>query len=182
MFTGDWIPDHELARRAGLAMDAGTRAPRVDLRLRTSAPGVFAAGNLVHAAETAGVCARDGVVAGAAAGAWCRLDQWRARPGRESIPRVWRGEAIAIECDAPLLWISPNAVVPGETGAPQGHFLLRAGEWARAARLVVTQDGRELGAWTRRLVPNRPLHLADAWLARVERDAGPVRVSAQLTG
>jgi hypothetical protein len=72
--------------------------------------------------------------------------------------------------------------VPGETGAPQGHFLLRAGEWARAARLVVTQDGHELGAWTRRLVPNRPLHLADAWLARVERDAGPVRVSAQLTG
>src|SRR5208282_105990 len=51
VFTGDWIPDHELARLAGLAMDPGTRGPVVDTRLETSAPGVFAAGNLVHAAE-----------------------------------------------------------------------------------------------------------------------------------
>lgn len=50
VFTGDWIPDHELARLAGLAMDPGTRGPVVDTRLETSAPGVFAAGNLVHAA------------------------------------------------------------------------------------------------------------------------------------
>jgi hypothetical protein len=25
VFTGDWIPDHELARAEGLAMDPGTR-------------------------------------------------------------------------------------------------------------------------------------------------------------
>ena len=54
MFTGDWIPDHELARRAGLAMDPGTRGPVIDTTLETSAAGVFAAGNLVHAAEPAG--------------------------------------------------------------------------------------------------------------------------------
>ena len=60
VFTGDWIPDHELARRAGLAMDPGTRGPVVDTRLETSAPGVFAAGNLVHAAETADIAALSG--------------------------------------------------------------------------------------------------------------------------
>ena len=60
VFTGDWIPDHELARLAGLAMDPGTRGPVVDTRLETSAPGVFAAGNLVHAAETADVAALSG--------------------------------------------------------------------------------------------------------------------------
>ena len=60
VFTGDWIPDHELARLAGLAMDPGTRGPAVDTRLETSAPGVFAAGNLVHAAETADVAALSG--------------------------------------------------------------------------------------------------------------------------
>ena len=57
VFTGDWIPDHELARPAGLAMDPGTRGPAVDTRLETSAPGVFTAGNLVHAAETADIAA-----------------------------------------------------------------------------------------------------------------------------
>jgi thioredoxin reductase len=166
VFTGDWIPDHELARRATLTMDAGTRAPRVDLRLRTSAPGVFAAGNLVHAAETAGVCARDGTAAGIAAAEWLRLGSW---PGAEPLP---------IECAAPLRWISPNAVVPGETGTPQGHFVLRSSVWAHRARLEVRQGDRRLGTWTRRLVPNRPVHLPDGWLARVDAGAGPICVTA----
>ncbi len=169
VFTGDWIPDHELSRRGGLVMDAGTRAPRVDQRLRTSAPGVFAAGNLVHAAETAGVCARDGTAGGAAAAAWVHRDDRRDEP-------------LTIECDEPLRWISPNAVTPGEVGTPQGHFLLRSTAWSRRARLTVSQGGHTLGTWTRRLVPNRPVHLGDDWLARVDREAGPIRVSAQLTG
>ena len=46
VFTGDWIPDHELARARGLAIDPGHLGPVVDTALRTSAPGVFAAGNL----------------------------------------------------------------------------------------------------------------------------------------
>jgi thioredoxin reductase len=60
VFTGDWIPDYELARLAGLAMDPGTRGPTVDTTLSTSLPGVFAAGNLVHAAETADIAALSG--------------------------------------------------------------------------------------------------------------------------
>src|SRR5262249_22066416 len=60
VFTGDWIPDHELARLAGAALDAGTRGPAVDTALSTSVPGMFAAGNLVHAAETADVAALSG--------------------------------------------------------------------------------------------------------------------------
>jgi thioredoxin reductase len=60
VFTGDWIPDHELARSAGLHLDPGTRGPAVDTALRTSADGVFAAGNLIHAAETADIAALSG--------------------------------------------------------------------------------------------------------------------------
>jgi len=41
-------------------MDLGTRGPAVDTALATSVPGVFAAGNLVHAAETADVAALGG--------------------------------------------------------------------------------------------------------------------------
>ena len=147
-------------------MDAGTRAPRVDGRLRTSAPGVFAAGNLLHGAETAAVCARDGAAAGLAATAWLRGGSW---PGTDPVPIV---------CESPLRWVSPNAVVPGETGTPQGHFLLRSSVWAHRARLAALQGDRQLGTWTRRLVPNRPVHVPDAWLARVEPGAGPIRITA----
>ncbi len=39
VFTGDWIPDHELARSAGLEMHRGTRGPLVDTRQAASRPG-----------------------------------------------------------------------------------------------------------------------------------------------
>jgi hypothetical protein len=60
VFSGDWIPDHELAWMAGLVMDRGTRGREVDTALETSAAGVFGAGNLVHAAETADIAALSG--------------------------------------------------------------------------------------------------------------------------
>jgi thioredoxin reductase len=44
--TGDWIPERELARTAGVALDPATQGPLVDTALRTSRPGIFAAGNL----------------------------------------------------------------------------------------------------------------------------------------
>ena len=58
--TGDWIPDQELARLAGIDIDPGTRGPAVDTALQSCVPDVFAAGNLVHAAETADVAALGG--------------------------------------------------------------------------------------------------------------------------
>ncbi len=60
VFTGDWIPDHELARSGGIALDPGTSGPRVDTALRTDRPGVFAAGNVLHPVDTADVAALDG--------------------------------------------------------------------------------------------------------------------------
>ena len=60
VFTGDWVPDHELARRAGLVVERDhPRAPH--RRLGTDvASGVVAVGNLVHPGETAGLAALGG--------------------------------------------------------------------------------------------------------------------------
>ena len=70
VFTGDWIPDHELARTGGLAMDPATRGPVVDAGLRTSRPGVFAVGNLLHPVDTADGAALDGRHVAAAVIGW----------------------------------------------------------------------------------------------------------------
>ena len=61
IFTGDWIPDHELARSAGIDVDPATKGPLVDTALRTSRAGVFAAGNLLHPVDTADIAALDGL-------------------------------------------------------------------------------------------------------------------------
>ena len=171
VFTGDWFPDHELARRGGLVIDAGTRAPRVDAGYRTSAPGVFAAGNLLHGAETAGVCARDGEWVASAMLDWLRADA----------PRWPVADAVQVECAPPLRWVSPNTVAPGAS-LPHGRFLLRSSAFARWPRITVDQAGRTL--WTgrlRRTVPTMPVHLRAGWLDRVDPNGGAARVSVETS-
>ncbi|WP_260867642.1 NAD(P)/FAD-dependent oxidoreductase [Streptomyces sp. SAJ15] len=60
VFAGDWIPEHELARSAGIALDPGTLGPAVDAAFRTSIPGVFAAGAVVRPTASAATAVRDG--------------------------------------------------------------------------------------------------------------------------
>jgi len=170
VFTADWIPDHELAVMGGLAMDPGTRGPAVDTALRTSRPGVFAAGNLLHGAETADVAALSGRHAGVGAAAFVRGS-------------AWPENRVAIECDPPLHWIAPGAITPRAAGAPRGRFALRSREFARRPRLELLQDGRTL--WTgrvARLVPGRSARLPDAWIAAVDRSGGPVRLRLASRG
>jgi thioredoxin reductase len=168
VFTGDWIPDHELARRAGLGLDPGTRGPAVDTALATSVPGVFAAGNLVHAAETADIAALSGRHAARQVALFLKSGVLRGE--------LDGGFAVPVLAEPPLRWISPN--VAGAAAAPPlGRFVLRSGEFRRGARLEARQDGRLL---TRsrpvRLIPERPVHLGAGWLDQVDPAGGPVRV------
>jgi hypothetical protein len=170
VFTGDWIPDHELARRAGLALDPGTRGPAVDTALATSAAGVFAAGNLVHAAETADIAALSGRHAARQVAAFLRGE-------------LGDGFAVPVLVEPPLRWISPNVVAAGRVPPPLGRFTLRAAEFRRLARLETRQDGRLLArSRPLRLIPGRPVHLRASWLARVDPGGGPVRVGVEHAG
>jgi thioredoxin reductase len=167
VFSGDWIPDHELARRAGLALDPGTRGPAVDTALETSADGVFAAGNLVHAAETADIAALSG-----------RHAARRIAAVLEGGLAAWPAAArVPVRVGAPMQWISPNAIRPGAS-PPLRRFVLRSRQFRLLARLEVKQDGRVLGrSGPVRMIPGRPVHLGAGWLARVDPAGGPVHVA-----
>jgi thioredoxin reductase len=171
VFTADWIPDHELAVLAGTALDPATRGPRVDSSLRTSRPGLFAAGNLLHGAETADVAALSGRhVAGSVI--------------RHLAGEPWPTAGIPIVCEAPLLWIVPNAVAAQPAAGarpPRRRFLLRAAEAMIAPRIELAQDGRVL--WSgrlARLVPGRSARLPDAWTGGVDEGGGPVRARIRV--
>jgi len=170
VFTADWIPDHELAVMGGLELDPGTRGPRVDAALRTSRPGVVAAGNLLHGAETADVAALSGRHAAGATDGVVRGAHWPER-------------GVALECEPPLDWIAPNVVTPGAGPPPRGRFALRSREFARRPRVEIAQDGRLL--WSRhvaRLVPGRSARLPRDWTAAVDPAGGPVRVRLASRG
>jgi NADPH-dependent 2,4-dienoyl-CoA reductase/sulfur reductase-like enzyme len=64
IFTGNWIPENEMARLGGLTIDPITRGPKIDAEFHSSVKGVFVAGNLLRGVETADHCALEGIRAG----------------------------------------------------------------------------------------------------------------------
>ena len=183
LFTADWIPDHELAVMAGLELDPATRGPAVDPALRSSLPGVFAAGNLLHGAEQADVAALSGRHAAAGVARYLEDGEW---------PR----QRVPIVCESPLGWIAPNvvaggapaiapppgaAVAPLEAGPrdapPRGRFALRAHEFLRAPRVEIVQGDSVL--WSgrlARLMPGRSTRVPHGWTSRADPGGGEVRV------
>jgi thioredoxin reductase len=166
VFTGDWIPDNELAVLAGLELDPGTRGPGVDTGLRTTRPGVFAAGNLLHAAEPADVAALSGRHVAAS------VSRWLAE--REP----WPEGQVPIVCRPPLRWISPNSVCLPIEQPPRGRFVVRSATFFDRCEVQVAQDDRLL--WSRRVAglgPGRSRALPSAWIQYVDANGGPVEVA-----
>jgi thioredoxin reductase len=164
VFTADWIPDNELAVMGGLELDPGTRGPVVDAALRSSRPGVFAAGNLLHGAEQADVAALGGRHAAASVARHLNGGSWPER-------------RVPVQLRAPLAWVSPNALSTAPGPPPRGRFLVRSREFLTHPRVEIAQDGRPLwGGRLARLVPGRSGRLPDEWTARADPDGGPVTV------
>ena len=131
--TGDWIPDSELARAAGLDIDPATRGPRVDSALRTSAPGVFAAGNLLHPVDTADVAALDGRHLAAEVRHWLRA-------------RHTPGPGVTLIADPPLRWIAPQILRPGDPAPARRRLLAWSDAYVPVPRIQAIQDGRVLAS------------------------------------
>jgi thioredoxin reductase len=169
VFTGDWIPDHELARSAGISMDPRSKGPVVDESGQSSAVGIYAAGNLVHPAETADITALRGAAVGASLA--------RRLTGREhSSP----GAAVDIVVAAPLLWSSPTRIAAPTASdrakVPAG-LILRTTEFRRRPTVVITQGDRPLARFrVREAIPYRSLRVPIDWSALVRPDAGTVHI------
>jgi thioredoxin reductase len=166
VFTADWIPDHELAVLGGISLDTGTCGPRVDTALRTARSGVFAAGNLIHAAEPADVAALSGRHAAQSVVRWLS----------EQSP--WPASATAIACRPSLGWISPSAISPEPTAPPRGRFLLRSSVILHSPEIEIRQDGRALWRGTvSRLGPGRSRPIPPDWAASVDVAGGGIEIA-----
>ncbi len=164
--TGDWIPDHELARTGGLEMDAATLGPRVDTTLATSAPGVFAAGNLLHAVDTADIAALDGRHVSTAV---------RAHLSGEPAPF----EGVPLIADAPLRWVAPQLIRPGGPAPSRDRLLLWTDTFRTLPKVTATQDGRILDRqrlpWP--AAPGRVFRVPFSLVATADPSGGPIHLS-----
>jgi thioredoxin reductase len=167
VFTGDWIPEHELARLGGLRLDPGTRGPQVDAGFRTSARGVFAAGNLVRGAETADTCALEGARAADHIHLFLNNGEW---PTAE----------LPIQVQPPIAWVFPNVIRAASERPAAGGFTFRVREFCRGAQVTVRQGKNTLHAQSfRQLSPNDSMRLDSAWLAAVNPGGEALQVELQ---
>lgn len=166
VFTGDWIPDHELARLGGIAIDPHTLGPAVDTELRTEKQGVFAIGNLVHPVDTADGAALDG--------AHVAPQVLRFLEGKQPPPA-----GLDLTPGHGFKWVSPNRCRPGAAGPARGFLLLWPNELRNRPTVVARQDGREVGRistwWP--AAPGRVYRLPYRILGRAQPSAGPVTLS-----
>lgn len=169
IFSGDWIPDHELPRAAGIAIDPATRGPLVDTALRTRAPGVFAAGNVLHPVDTADIAALDGTYVADRVADYLTTAGWAS------------AQQLRITCEAPLRWVAPGLMAPGEPAPPRERLLLWTDELVRRPRVAIRQGGETVAvktlAWP--ASPGRVFRVPWSIMDGVRPDGGDVTVSIQ---
>ncbi|MBI4404337.1 MAG: NAD(P)/FAD-dependent oxidoreductase [Deltaproteobacteria bacterium] len=167
VFTGDWIVDNELARLGKLSLDQGTLGPRTDWQMRTVHHGVFAAGNCLHGAETAGIAACEGLTAARSASAFLKGNAWPS------------DSPVYLEAQKPILWIFPNLLRPRNTVS---SFTVRVSRFLEQGRFEIKQGGQLLGYTTcGGVVPNRSIHLVIRWDSMPESAAAPLAISYKET-
>jgi hypothetical protein len=156
IFSGNWIPEQDLARIGGLSLHAGSHGPQVDGGFHTTRPGVFAAGNVLRGSETADRCAMEGTRAAAPMARYLQDGHWPGAP-------------LPIEAAAPLEWIFPNAIAAPAAPPPFGAFSFRVQKFLRNASVAIYQGQQRLHVQRYGLMkPNWSIKLGSQWLSAVD--------------
>jgi NADPH-dependent 2,4-dienoyl-CoA reductase/sulfur reductase-like enzyme len=161
VFTGDWIPENELARNGDVKTRKPALGPQVDARFRTSQPGIFAAGNLLRGVETADWAALEG------RGAARSIARFLVQP-------QWNVTRLEVHAEPPLDWVCPSVLSPD---ALPSRFRIRAREFRDRVTLKILQNQKVLYSRKyRRLVANTSLDISGEWVERVDFSGEPLKV------
>ena len=160
------IPENELTRTAGIQMDGRTSGAVVYENMETSAPGIFACGNVVHVHDLVDYVTAESQRAGAAAARFA-LGQ---KNGDEALELV-NGEGVS--------YTVPQRVrLSGVEKAVEVFFRVRR-VYEGDLKIVAGSGGEPLAAYKREhLAPGEMEHIA---LPKVllQRAKGPVTISIQ---
>lgn len=166
------IPENELSRAAGLAMDPRTGGPVVFENKETSRPGVFACGNVLQVHDLVDFVTEESEEAGRAAADYVRKGAGQAMIGEK---------ALAIQAGSGVSYVIPQKVRPGQLSGPV-RFFFRVRQPYKEPRRILVRDGQTILASFRRpyLSPGEMenIHLTKEVLDQVKGDALTLSIEA----
>ena len=124
------IPENELSRGAGAALDAVTGGPVVDQGLETSIPGVFACGNVLHVHDLVDFVSQEAALAGRQAASYLQAP----RPA---------GRTVAVKPGPGVRYVVPQFLDPAAMDGPV-TLRFRVAAPARRCAVTLTQGGRTI--------------------------------------
>ncbi len=160
------IPENELSRALGIELHPKTGGPVVDQYRKTSIPGIFAAGNVVHVHDLVDFVSEEAEIAGKYAALAARGEMPEARRSVQVLP----GDGVNT-CVPQRLSLSGDE--------PTVRLFMRAGRPMRQATLKVADTAGVL--FSKRLAVAKPSEMiaADVDGARLWGLAGDITVSIE---
>ncbi|MBR0424968.1 MAG: FAD-dependent oxidoreductase [Clostridia bacterium] len=151
------IPENELSREMGVAINPVTNGPTVNESLETSIPGVFAAGNVLHVHDLVDFVSEEAAAAGRAAAAYVRQGDAK----RHEIPVRFEG---GVRYTVPST-IDPSFVQDAVT------VRFRVGSVMKNRIVSVWMDGERAQKKRRQIMA--PGEMEEIKLTRAQFDAHP---------
>ena len=162
------LPENELSRGAGVALDLVTGGPVVDQDLETSVPGVFACGNVLHVHDLVDYVSAESERAGAAAAAYVLAGQ--TEPD---------APAVALKNGEGVTYTVPQLIRPGPQPKPAEVFFRVNRVTKLAAILVRDGAGKEVARFRRgHLAPGEMEHITLP-AAALQEAVSPLTVSIE---
>ena len=158
LFSVGLIPENELLKSMGVAMNPATGGPCVDGNCQCALPGIFAAGNSLHVHDLVDFASLEARRAGEAAAEYA---------SRGKLPSA----DAEVSCSKSLKYAIPNKCVPGSAC----EFFFRPTVSCARAKLTALADGQEIAK--KMCISVRP---AEMLAMKAEIPAGSAKVEFLL--
>lgn len=132
------VPENELSRKAGVAIDPRTGGPLVDEAMETSVPGVFACGNVVHVHDLVDYVTEEARKAGRSA----------ARRALGAAPD--RGRRLEVRPEGGVSYVVAQSL-RDEALEGEVELFLRVKSVYRDAEFILSADGKPIKSFRKRI-------------------------------
>lgn len=136
------IPENELSLQAGIRMDAVTGGALVDQDRQTSAPGIFACGNVLHVHDLVDFVSDEAAIAGESAAEFIRFIREETGEGRGAYaePDIPAQTDISITTDGKIRYTVPQRI----TRRRDITLFFRVADRYRNVKIKIISDGKTI--------------------------------------